>query len=203
MRHSTEVTGRGQGRARMQRLTNQGNRAAVAPQTVGGRKAHPPKAEKNFDKKLNRKESAKARRSALAALAVRDLIEERGHELDNDSLTFPIVVEKGIEDLEKTSEAVELLKNLGVYKDIERAKAGKNIRAGKGKNRNRKYFRPASILVILPEDASGRRAFSNLAGSTVKTPSTLTVEDLAPGGEVGRLTLFSVKALNDLKRWQS
>lgn len=202
MRHATEMEGVGQGMARVQRLTQYGGtRAAESPQTRGGRKAHPPKAEKDLGKKVNRQAKAKARRSALAAITEKEIIENRGHKIDDDSLDFPIILEKGIEDLEKTKEAVDLLENLGIYSDVERAKKGKNIRSGKGKMRNRKYSKPTSILVVLPEDAKGKRAFSNLPGVTVKDPENITIGDLAPGGDLGRLTIFSVRAINELEDW--
>ncbi len=202
MRHATEMQGKGQGMARVQRLTQYGgSRAAESPQTRGGRRAHPPKAEKDMGKKINKKERAKARRSALAATAKLELIKERGHEIEDDSIDTPIVVEKNIDEINKTKEAIEFLKEMGVYSDIERAKDGKNIRAGKGKRRNRKYRRPKSLLVILPEDSKGLRAFDNLPGVTAKNPHNLTIEDLSPGGHLGRLTIFSVSALDKLEDW--
>ncbi|MFP4001151.1 MAG: 50S ribosomal protein L4 [Thermoplasmata archaeon] len=202
MRHATEMEGVGQGMARVQRLTQYGGaRGAESPQTRGGRKAHPPKPEKDLGKKINRQAKAKARRSALAAMTRREIVEERGHKIDDDSLEFPIIVEKGIEDLEKTNEAVDLLENLGLYKDVKRAKKGKNIRSGRGKMRDRKYRRPTSLLIVLPEGAKGRRAFSNLPGVDVKNPKNLTIDDLAPGGDMGRLAIFSVRAINELEDW--
>jgi len=202
MRHATEMEGVGQGMARVQRLTQYGGaRAAESPQTRGGRKAHPPKAEKKSGKKLNKQAKAKARRSALAAMTDPELVKARGHEIEQESLEFPIVVENEIEELQKTKEAVDLLENLGIYPDVERAKEGKNIRSGKGKRRNRKYRIPKSLLVVMSEDAIGKRAFSNLPGVTVKSPSNLTIHDMAPGGALGRLTLFSVKAINELEDW--
>ena len=42
---------------------------ALAPGTVGGRKAHPPKASKIWNLKINKKERAKAIRSALGGSA--------------------------------------------------------------------------------------------------------------------------------------
>ena len=201
MRHATEMEGIGQGMARVQRLTQGGSRAAESPQTRGGRKAHPPKPEKDLGKKLNQREKIKARRSALAAMKVREFVEDRGHEINNSSLDTPVIIEKKMENLEKTKEAVDLLKSLDIYDDVKRAKEGKNIRSGKGKIRNRKYKSPKSLLVVLPEDAKGKRAFSNLPGVTVKDPINLTIEDMAPGGDIARLTLFSVKALNQLEDW--
>lgn len=202
MRHATEMEGVGQGMARVQRLTQYGGaRAAESPQTRGGRKAHPPKPEKKLGKKLNRQAKAKARRSALAAMTDIELVKNRGHEIDDDSLEFPIIVEDEIEELQKTKEAVDLLENLGIYSDVKRAKEGKNIRSGKGKMRDRKYRTPKSLLVVMSEGAVGRRAFSNLPGVTVKNPHNLTIDDMAPGGAMGRLALFSVEAINEMEDW--
>ncbi|MFW6176446.1 MAG: 50S ribosomal protein L4 [Thermoplasmatota archaeon] len=201
MRHSTEQQGKGQGQARVQRLKQGNNRAAESPQTVGGRKAHPPKAEKDLGKKINKKEKSKARRSALAATAVEEFIKGRGHKIENDTLDFPIIVEKGVEEITKTQEAVDFLKKMDIYSDIERAHEGKKIRAGKGKMRDRKYKKPVSLLVVLPEGSDGLNAFSNLAGVTAKTPERVTIDDLAPGGNPGRLTLFSVKSINMMEDW--
>ncbi len=201
MRHATEMEGIGQGMARVQRLTQGGSRAAKTPQTRGGRRAHPPKPEKDLSKSLNQRERAKARRSALAAMAKRDLVEERGHKISSESLETPVIVGEDIEDIEKTREAVEFLEALDIYQDVKRAKQNKKIRSGKGKRRNRKYRLPKSILVVLPEDAKGKRAFFNLPGVTVKNPKNLTIADMAPGGDIGRLTIFSVKALNELEDW--
>jgi len=202
MRHATEMEGVGQGMARVQRLTQYGGaQAAESPQTRGGRKAHPPKAKKDLGKKLNRQAKAKARRSALSAMKDFETVKGRGHKIDDESLEFPIVIEDDIEDLEKTKEAVELLENLGIYSDVKRAKEGKNIRSGKGKMRDRKYRTPKSLLVVLSEDAVGKRAFSNLPGVTVKNPKNLTIHDMAPGGSMGRLALFSVNAIEEMEAW--
>ena len=70
-RHSAETSKRrhdyrgtyGQGISRVKRkiLSRRGSRmgwvGALTPQTRGGRRAHPPRAEKNFEKKLNKKEN--------------------------------------------------------------------------------------------------------------------------------------------------
>ncbi len=201
MRHAVSNPGKGRGIARVQRLTQYGNRAAESPNNVGGRRAHPPKVEKNLGKKMNAKERAKARRSALAATSDSKLIVKRGHKINENGLTFPIVLEKSAEDMKSTKEAIELLKSLGVWDDVERAKKGKKVRAGKGKMRNRRYKSPKSLLVVLPEECDGFRAFSNLPGVDVRIPGQVTVEDLAPGGNLGRLTLFSVRALNQVGGW--
>src|SRR3990167_2631714 len=61
---------------------------ATAPGTVGGRKAHPPKAEKVFTKKINKKERRKAIRSALSATFNVELIKKRNHNIPEN---FPFI----------------------------------------------------------------------------------------------------------------
>ena len=64
-RTSAESFGSGRGMAHVPRQNGQGRRV---PQTVGGRRAHPPKADKDRSKDMNAKERRLATRSALAAL---------------------------------------------------------------------------------------------------------------------------------------
>ena len=50
---------------------------AFAPNTVGGRRAHPPKAEKILWKKINKKERRKAIRSAISATMAVEFVKNR------------------------------------------------------------------------------------------------------------------------------
>ena len=61
-KHATASIGKGRGMSRVPRLT-QGRSAALAPCVVGGRRAHPPKSEKNWNEKINVKEKLFARNS--------------------------------------------------------------------------------------------------------------------------------------------
>lgn len=194
--HATESWGPGRGASRVPRLT-QGNRAAFAPGTRGGRRAHPPKADKKLDEKINTKERRLARRSALAATADPDRVAERGHAFDADEL--PLVVEDDIVEIAKTGELRETLEELGVGADVDRAKEGRSIRAGKGKTRGRKYRVPRSVLLVVHEKDLITRAYANLPGVELTTPDELDVEHLAPGGDAGRLTIFTASALEALE----
>ena len=51
---------------------------AFAPGMVGGRRAHPPKADKEWSQKINKKERRKAIRSAMSATMNKELISLRG-----------------------------------------------------------------------------------------------------------------------------
>ncbi len=77
-KHPVESWGPGRGVSRVPRLT-QGRRAAFMPGTVGGRTAHPPKPEKEWGRKINKKEMKLARRSALAAVSVEEMVRKRGN----------------------------------------------------------------------------------------------------------------------------
>ncbi|XVH32304.1 50S ribosomal protein L4 [Haloferacaceae archaeon DSL9] len=191
MRTPAESLGSGRGLAHVPR---QNGRARRVPQTVGGRKAHPPKAEKDQGKQINKKERKLAIRSALAATADVDRVRERGHRFDDD-VALPLVVSNDFEDLVKTRDALEALEALGVAADVERAE-DRTVRAGQGKTRGRKYKRPKSILVVTSEEPS--RAARNLAGVDVATASEVNAEDLAPGTHAGRLTLFTEAALEEV-----
>ena len=72
---------------------------AFAPGTVGGRRAHPPKSEKIWWQKINRKERKKAVRSAIAATMSKELVEKRGHKIIDN---YPFIVDSAIENIDKT-----------------------------------------------------------------------------------------------------
>ncbi|MCI4371786.1 MAG: 50S ribosomal protein L4, partial [Thermoplasmata archaeon] len=176
-----------------------------APGTVGGRRAHPPRPEAVWAKKVNEQERRLARNAALGATKDATIVASRGHRFDAD-LTLPVVIEDGIESVEPdggaTKAGVKILNQLGLLPDVERAKEGRHIRAGRGKMRGRRYRQPKSLLVVVKETAKVRRLFGNLSGVEVVSPSALNAEVLAPGGDPGRLTIFSEGALEILRSWQ-
>jgi large subunit ribosomal protein L4e len=78
-----------------------------------------------------------------------------------------------------------------------RAIKGKHIRAGKGKNRSRKYKTPKSILIVTTKDEI-KKSSKNLTGLDIIKPKDIDIEYLAPGGDAGRLTIFSKSAIKEL-----
>ncbi|MWV63762.1 50S ribosomal protein L4 [Halorubrum sp. JWXQ-INN 858] len=192
LRTPAESFGSGRGLAHVPRSENVARRV---PHAVSGRRAHPPKAEKDQTKKLNDKERQLATRSAIAATADTELVAERGHAFDSD-LELPLVVSDEFEDLVKTQEALAVLDALGVADDVTRAEEGRSVRAGQGKARGRKYSQPKSVLVVTSDSTS--RAARNLAGVDVATASEVNAEDLAPGAHPGRLTLWTESALEEV-----
>jgi len=200
MRHSVSTWGKGRGVARVQRLMGS-SRAAQSPNNVGGRRAHPPKVEKELGKKINKKELLLGKLSALRATSEPALVKARGHVFD-EKLTLPVVVKDEFEDVKTTKEAIQVLESIGVYEDVLRADDGKKVRAGRGKMRGRRYRIPRSLLVVLSKDCAAWRSVRNLPGVDVATPSTLNASLLAPGGDPGRLMVVTEGALQTIGGWK-
>jgi len=197
VRHSVEWSGKGKGVARTPRLMD-GMRGAQAPNTVGGRPAHPPKVERIWEKKINRQERQLAFASALAATREPKLAQGRGHTLPH-AIHLPVVVDDPVEEIRHTQDARLLLERLKLWNDVERARAGTHLRAsGRARRRGRVRRTPRSLLVVTsgPGKALG---FRNLAGVEVVPARSLATEHLAPGGSAGRLTLFSRAAVESLR----
>lgn len=191
MRTPAESFGSGRGMAHVPREKGQGRRV---PQTVGGRRAHPPKTEKDQGLDVNDKERKQAVRAAIAATADPDVVRERGHEFDED-VELPVVVDDEFEDLVKTKGVVSFLEAAGLHADVERADEA-TVRAGRGTTRGRKYRRPTSILFVTSEEPS--TAARNLAGVDVATAREVNAEDLAPGARAGRLTVWTESAVAEV-----
>jgi large subunit ribosomal protein L4e len=172
-------------------------RGAQAPNTVGGRPAHPPRVERIWTKKINRKESRLAFASALAATREAELVTSRGHDLP-EGLHLPLILEDPVEKIQTTKEARALLERLNLWADIERARDGTQLKSGRARRRGRGRRVPRSVLVVtsLPNQALG---FRNLSGVEVVSAQRLATEDLAPGGDPARLTIYSHAALESLR----
>jgi len=200
MRHSVQTWGKGRGVSRVQRLMGSST-AAQSPNNVGGRRAHPPKVDKDLGKKINKKELLFGKLSALSATSELALVRKRGHRFD-EKLTVPVVVKDDFESISSTKDAVKALSSLGVYEDVERALVGRNIRPGRGKMRGRRHRIPKSLLVVLSKECDCGRSVRNLPGVDVVTnPKVLNASMLAPGGDPGRLMLITETALQAIGGW--
>ncbi|RLJ09897.1 MAG: 50S ribosomal protein L4 [Candidatus Aenigmatarchaeota archaeon] len=186
--------------ARMARIHGSGflhMTARFVPQAVKGRKAHPPKAEKIFEKDINKKEWLKALRSAIAATANKEVVNARGHKIND--ISVPVVVDDSIEKLKKTKDVLKLLEKLKLLNEIERAK-NKKVREGKGTRRGRKYKKKKGILIVVKKDEGIVKAGENLPGIDVVEVDKLSVDLLAPGAKPGRLTIWSRGAIEELDK---
>ncbi len=181
--------------------THHASKGAFATFAVGGKVAHPPRAEKIIIEKMNRKEHDLALRSAIAAAINPDIVAARGHKIASVK-TYPIVLANEVEDIKKTKDVFELLKALRLEDELKRSEKV-SIRAGKGKMRGRRYRKPVGPLFVVGSMESPlAKAAENIPGVTVKTVMKLKVEDLAPGTHPGRLTLWTVDAIKSIEeRW--
>jgi len=173
-------------------------RARKAPQTVKGRRAHPPKVEKVWYQKINKKEMALAKRSAIAATGKKEIVKERGHRVDKVK-QLPLVVKDNVQSIKKTKDIEKLLLSLGLEDELRRSRQ-KKVRPGKGKMRSRKYKRKIGALIVVSKDDGIVKACKNLPGVKVQDVKNISVEDLAPGTLPGRLTIWTKSCLEKLQQ---
>lgn len=169
---------------------------AYAPGTVGGRRAFPPKAAKDWSQKINDKERKKAIRSALAATINPQLTKSRGHIIPQQ---YPFILSKEFETINKTSKLLETLNTQGFETELQRASI-KKIRAGKGKNRGRKYQTKKSVLFVTAKPCALTQAARNIPGIDAIDVKQINAQLLAPGKKPGRLTLFTEKAIELMEK---
>ncbi|MCK5282756.1 MAG: 50S ribosomal protein L4 [Nanoarchaeota archaeon] len=200
-RHDYKATyGIGQSRTPRKVTSRSGERmnwtGAFAPQTVGGRRAHPPKSEKIWEKKINKKEKNLAIRSAISATVSKELSQKRGH-IPPDN--YPFIIDNTISSLKKTKEVLDFLKSIGLEKELARTEK-KKIRPGKGKMRGRKYKKKKGILIVTAEDCPLLKSAKNIPGADIVKVSGLNAELLAPGTMPGRITLWTDKAVEKMSK---
>jgi len=178
--------------ARMKRIHGQGflsYTARFVPQAVKGRRAHPPKTGKKWEQKINKKERMIALLSALAATAQSDYLLSRNHKQAENA---PIVIEDSFSKLARTKEVIAVLEKLGLKGEL----AGKKkIRAGRGKSRGRKYRKRKGPLIILKDGS-----IPAPPGTDVVLLKDLTVSDLAPGGDAGRLCVWTKSSIEEANK---
>jgi large subunit ribosomal protein L4e len=185
----------GKGMSRMPRKTmwRRGTQfywvGANVPGTRGGRRAHPPRGYL-LRKKINKKEIEIALNSVFAATAFKEYALKRYPKIKKiDSL--PSIIESLPN---KTSALIELLKKI-FGENFELAIKNKIVRAGKGKLRGRKYKSNAGALIVV-----GKEENKKFRGFDIKSLDETKISDLYP---LGRLTIFTKKALEELSKEKS
>ncbi len=168
---------------------------AVAPGTVGGRKAQPPKAEKILKKSMNTKERKNAIRSALTACLNKELVKARGHVAPDN---YPFIIADDIEKIEKTKDVKKALEKIGLKDELKRTSV-KKIRVGKGKLRGRKYRVKKGPLLVVGKNCKLLKSAVNITGVEIVKINNINCELLAPGTIAGRLTLFTEDSIKELK----
>merc|ERR1711871_275 len=198
---SAESWGTGRAVARIPRVpgggTHRAGQAAFGNMCRGGRMFNPTKTWRKWHRKINVNQKRDAVCSALAASALPSLVMARGHKIDQVP-ECPLVVDSAMEAVDKTAKAMKLLASVGAIDDVEKSKASRQIRSGKGKMRNRRYVQRRGPLVVYGEDNGIKKAFRNISGVEICDVSSLNLLQLAPGGHLGRFVVFTENALSKL-----
>merc|ERR1711934_240999 len=201
MQTAAESWGTGRAVARIPRVpgggTHRAGQAAFGNMCRGGRMFNPTKTWRKWHRKINTNQKRYAVCSALAASALPSLVMARGHKID-EVPECPLVVGDSVEGVDKTLKAMKVLTELGAVADVEKSKASRQVRSGKGKMRNRRYVQRRGPLVVYSEDNGIKKAFRNIPGVEVCDVSALNLLQLAPGGHLGRFVVFTEDALSKL-----
>jgi len=161
---------------------------ATVSGTRGGRRAHPPKSEKNVFRKINKKELLIAFNSAFSGTVDSKSLERKY----GKKIISGIVFEDKILEL-KTKEFFSILKKV-LGESFEKVLKKKNIRAGIGKMRGRKYKSNAGLLFIISNSEKMKRV-----GIDVRKVDELSIRDLSPNGEPGRITCYTKNAIKEIE----
>jgi large subunit ribosomal protein L4e len=200
--HSAESWGTGRAVARIPRISGSGtSRAGQA--TFGNmcRKARmfaPLKIWRKWHQSCNVTQRRHAVASALAASACPPLVLARGHRVEGVP-ELPMVIRNNDTN---TKSLLSTLNKLGAGDDLAKVRKSKQIRQGTGKYRNSRYvMRKGPLLVYGDASKHIKQSARNLPGVDTCHVHRLNVLQLAPGGHLGRFTIFTedaFKALNDV-----
>merc|ERR1719267_384240 len=194
--HSAESWGTGRAVSRIPRVsgggTSRSGQGAFGNMCRKGRMFAPTKVWRHWNRRINKNQRRYATASALAAL-----VEARGHRI-GDLPQVPLVIESSVETFQKTAKAVELLKAVGAFEDVERSRESRKLRPGHGKWRNRRHIQRRGPLVVYGKNTGVVEAFRNLPGVDTCSVDALNLLQLAPGGHVGRFIVWTEDAFNKL-----
>jgi len=159
----------------------------------------PTKVWRKWHQKINLGQKRFATASAIAASSSAALLLARGHHISTVPEVPLVVSSAAFADgaIKKTSAAVALLKSVGAGADVEKVKASRKLRAGKGKLRNRRHKQRRGPLVIYEPEKDGKdlvRAFRNIPGVETCPVYALNLLQLAPGGHLGRFIIWTSSA---------
>ncbi len=166
---------------------------ATAPNTRGGMQPHPPKAEKIFSRKINKKERRKAIRSAMSASVIKEIVVQRGHIVED----YPLVVEGDAEKLSKTKDVLAMFEKLGLNKELERA-SRKTQKTGRARRRGRLFKKAIGPLIVVSGKCDLMKSAPNIPGVDVVDVYSLNAELLAPGCDMGRLTIYTKNSIDKI-----
>merc|ERR1712238_557934 len=198
---SAESWGTGRAVARIPRApgggTHRSGQGAFGNMCRGGGMFAPTKTWRRWHRRGNVKEKRNAVVTALAASCLPPLVMARGHRVE-EVAELPIVVSDGIESMTRTRPTFKILEKLGLKEELQKVADSKRVRAGKGKARNRRYKKRLGPLIIYNDDNGIVRATRNIPGVETACVTRLNILKLAPGGNFGRLVMWTEGAFKKL-----
>jgi len=198
---SAESWGTGRAVARIPRVrgggTHRSGQGAFGNMCRGGRMFAPTKTWRNWHRRVNINQKRYALCSAIAATSSPAIVMSKGHMIQ-EIPEVPLVVSDKAQELKKTKDAVLFLKKHRAWTDVLKVYKSKRFRAGKGKMRNRRRIMRKGPLVVYDKDQGLKLAFRNIPGIETISVNKLNLLKLAPGGHVGRFTIWTESAFRKL-----
>jgi ribosomal protein L4 len=152
--------------------------------TRGGRSVHAPSGMRR-QIKLNKKELMIALNSAIASTASKSYISKRYETLSN--VVSPVIIESIPNKTKELLSALKLIFGDSIHSLVK----SKSVRAGKVKNRGRRFKSNAGLLIVTGSDEK-----VSAKGFDVKPAKNLEITDLYP---LGRITLYTKSALKEME----
>ena len=202
MLYNAESWGTGRAVARIPRVggsgTHRSGQGAFGNMCRGGRMFNPKTTWRRWHRKVNLTLKRHAVASAVAATAIPSLVMARGHRV-NQVPELPLVVDNV--NFEKTKTFLSVLKRLGLSEDVQKVMDSRKVRVGQGKSRNRRYVQRKGPLVVYDSEAAlVKKSTSNIPGVETCHIDRLNLLQLAPGGHVGRLVMWTRSAFDHLSK---
>ena len=141
--------------------------------------------------------------SALAASAAVPLLMSRGHRVSAVPEVPLVVNSEAVAGaaVVRTAAAIALLRAIGAGPELDKVKASRTLRAGKGKLRGRRHRQRRGPLVVYSPEVDGKelaKGFRNIPGVETCAVDALNLLQLAPGGHLGRFIIWTSAAFKEL-----
>lgn len=201
--HSAESWGTGRAVSRIPRVsgggTHRAGQGAFGNMCRKGRMFIPKKTWRRWMHKIKKNERRYATASAIAASSISPLVQARGHAVDQVK-QLPLVVTDDVCQIVKTKDVVKFMRIHGLLPDLRRCRKKKGLRAGKGKMRGRRHKVTRGPLFIFKDAPSPgiTLAVRNIQGVEAISVDRLNLLNLAPGGHMGRLIVWTESAFQAL-----
>lgn len=197
MLYNAESWGTGRAVARVPRVggsgTHRSGQGAFGNMCRGGRMFNPTTTWRRWHRKVNLTQRRHAVASAIAASAIPSLVLARGHRVNNLA-EVPLVVDS-FTGFDKTKKLLECLRSIGLEEELNKVKESKKVRPGQGKYRNRRYrIKKGALIIYDNNDQTVVNAARGIQGVELCHVDRLNILQLAPGGHLGRLIVWTKSA---------